>query len=294
MMIDFGNIITAMVTPFNQDGSVNYSMAVELAHYLIENGTTTLLLAGTTGESPTLTHEEELALFDVMVKTFKGKVCIMAGTGSNSTVTAIESSKKAEDLGVDCFLQVVPYYNKPTQEGMLQHFEAVADATSLPIMLYNIPGRTGVNMLPETIHQASLHPSIVAVKEAAGSVEQVTQIKQLVSADFQIYSGDDGLTLDFLKEGALGVVSVASHCVGFLLNQLVTSYHKGDVDVADQLHQQLAALFDVLFITSNPAPVKYALKRMGFDVGGLRLPLCEVTVSQKQHIDAVLVSLNLI
>ncbi len=293
-MINFGNVVTAMITPFNDDYSVDYDMAIELGHYLIENGTSTILLAGTTGESPTLTHDEELELFKRFSKEFNGKVNIMAGTGSNSTLTAIEATKMAQDVGVDASLQVVPYYNKPSQDGILKHFESIASATSIPLMLYNIPGRTGVNMDAQTIYKCSLIPSIVALKEAAGSVSQLKEIKSLVSDDFQLYSGDDGLTLDFMKEGAVGVVSVASHCVGLKINEMISMYKRGKIEEAEQINTFLEDLFDVLFISSNPAPVKYALSVMGFDVNSLRLPLIPISAENQAVVKHCLHSLSII
>lgn len=284
----FGNIVTAMVTPFNAAGQVDYDEAIRLGEYLVATGTETILLAGTTGESPTLTHEEEFQLFERFVSHFKGKAKIMAGTGSNSTVTAIESTKIAESIGVDAVLQVVPYYNKPSQEGMFQHFKAVAESTSLPIMLYNIPGRTGVNMDPETTARLAEIPNIVAIKEAAGSVEQVSAIRKLANKEFQIYSGDDALTLDFMAEGASGIVSVAAHVVGKQIKEMVTLFLAGNVTAARQISDSLSALNEALFITANPAPVKYALRKKGFAVGTPRLPLVDVTTSEAALLDPLL------
>ena len=293
-MGSFGQVVTAMVTPFTQEGTVNFEEAIRIAHHCIDNGSDTLLLAGTTGESPTLTHEEENKLFKVMVNETKGKSLIMAGTGSNCTQTAINATQEAEALGVDASLQVVPYYNKPSQEGIIQHFKAIAESTSLPIMLYNIPGRTGINMQPETIATLSGIPNIVAIKEAAGSIEQVKHIKSLVPEDFDIYSGDDGLTLPFMQEGAVGVVSVASHCAGSLIQSCIQAYLNGDIKKAEDIHDKLTPLYDVLFITSNPVPVKAALSLMGFKPGRPRLPLVEATQSQIEKVKDVLVSLSLI
>ncbi len=293
-MIDFGNVVTAMVTPFNSDNSINYDMALEIGHYLVENGTTTILLAGTTGESPTLSHDEELKLFKLFVKEFGGKVKIMAGTGSNSTLTAIESTKMAEDVGVDASLQVTPYYNKPSQDGLIKHFENVANHTSIPIMLYNIPGRTGVNMTPETICKCSQIPGIMSLKEAAGSVSQLKEIKSLVDPSFQLYSGDDGLTLDFMKEGAVGVVSVASHCAGLKINEMINAFKANKITDAEEIHFSLEDLFDALFISSNPAPVKYALSVIGFDVNVLRLPLLPISIEQQSIVKHCLTKLAII
>lgn len=293
-MIDFGNVITALITPFDSNDNVNIDESVRLSKHLVANGTDTLLLTGTTGESPTLTHQEEYDLYQAYVDTFKGKVPIMVGTGSNSTKTAIEATQKAQAFGADATLQVVPYYNKPSQAGMIQHFKAIAANTDLPIMLYNIPGRTGVNMSPETIAELAEVPSIVGIKEAAGSVEQVKNIKALVPDSFEIYSGDDGLTVDFMKEGAVGVVSVASHIAGAQIQEMVAAFKAGDVSNANSISKRLMPLFDVLFITSNPSPVKYALNECGFNVGQPRLPLIDVTDEEKQQVKDVLTSLSLL
>ncbi len=284
----FGPIVTAMVTPFDKEGKVNYKQAVELMDYLIQNKTTTILLTGTTGESPTLSHDEEYELYRLAVKYFKGKAHLMAGTGSNCTKTAIESTQMAEDIGMDSTLQVVPYYNKPCQDGIFNHFRAISDASPLPIMIYNIPGRTGINMTAETVKRCTEIKNIVALKEAAGSVEQMKEFRSVCPIDFHIYSGDDGLTLAFLKEGATGVVSVASHVAGQQIHDMITAFHANDIEKASNLDKILQPLFDVLFITSNPIPVKAALKLIGFNCGTTRPPLMAVTEEQKQKIETVL------
>lgn len=293
-MLEFGHVITAMITPFTQEGAVDFDEARRLGHWLIQHGTDTLLISGTTGESPTLTHDEEFRLWETMISEFKGKAKIMIGTGSNSTTTAIESTKKAELLGADAVLQVVPYYNKPSQEGMFRHFQAVATSTNLPVLLYNIPGRTGVNMTPETMLRLSHIPNIIGVKEAGGSVDQVKAIHALLPDSFLIYSGDDGLTLPFLKEGAVGVVSVASHLVGSDMQDMISAFNQGDIDKATHIDEQLRPLFDVLFITSNPSPLKAALNMTGFHVGDPRLPLVATTDDENHRIQSVLKSLKLI
>jgi 4-hydroxy-tetrahydrodipicolinate synthase len=293
-MIEFGNVITALITPFDKNDNVNIEESLRLSKHLVANGTDTLLLTGTTGESPTLTHQEEYDLYQAYVQEFKGNVPIMVGTGSNSTRTAIIATQKAQSYGADATLQVVPYYNKPSQEGMIRHFKAIAENTDLPVMLYNIPGRTGVNMEPETIATLADVPNIVAVKEAAGSIDQVKKIKALVPETFNIYSGDDGLTVDFMKEGAVGVVSVASHVAGQQIQKMVAAFKAGDIQTAESLSTALMPLFDVLFITSNPTPVKAALELQGFNVGRPRLPLIEATESERQKVKDVLASLSLL
>ena len=293
-MTEFGRLMTAMITPFNEKGEVDYKEAIKVAEFLVETGTDTIVLAGTTGESPTLTHEEEFTLFKTIRDAVGSRVKLMAGTGSNCTRTAIASTKEAEKLGLDASLQVVPYYNRPSQEGLYQHFKAIAESVKFPILLYNIPGRTGRNMEPETIARLAEIPNIIGIKEAAGSVEQVAKIRQLTPPDFLIYSGDDGLTLAFMKEGAYGVVSVASHCVGRQIKDMMTLFAAGNQKEAYQIEDNLNPIFKVLFINSNPAPLKYALHAMGFKVGIPRLPLVEVTPNEKDQIAAVLQALEIV
>ncbi len=293
-MTDFGRVLTAMVTPFKNDGSVDFDEAVRLADYIIQNGSDGLVLHGTTGESPTLTHEEEFELYRAIKNALGKKTKIIAGTGSNSTATTISSTKKAEEIGVDGAMVVVPYYNRPTQAGLVAHFEAVAKATKLPLIIYNIPGRTGVNMLPETVAQVAKNKNYVSIKEAAGSAEQVSALRQALPRDFLIYSGDDSLTLPFMAVGACGVISVASHNAGKLIQQMVNAFASGKVAEAESLHQKLLPLFKVLFIESNPAPVKAACRLMGFKVGKPRLPLVDVTAETEAKIKKVLQDLSLI
>ena len=291
-MTEFGSVITAMITPFTEAGEIDFKAAINLGKHLIKTKSSGLLLVGTTGESPTLTHEEEYAYFTTFQKELGNEVHLMAGTGSNSTRTAIEVTQKAEAMGMHSSLQVVPYYNKPCQEGMYRHFKEVAKNTGLPIMLYNIPGRTGANMLPETIARLAEIPNIVAIKEAAGSVEQVKQIRALTPPEFKIYSGDDGLTLDFMKEGACGVVSVGSHIVGTEIADMISKAAAGEHEKAQFILNQLNPLFDALFMSPNPAPVKAALNMMGFNVGVPRLPLIEAPKELQLKLKTLLADLN--
>jgi 4-hydroxy-tetrahydrodipicolinate synthase len=292
--MEFGSLITAMVTPFDSSGELDLDEAIKLGHHLIETGSTALLLTGTTGESPTLTHNEEYRLFEAMVQEFRGKVHIMAGTGSNCTRTAIESSQIAEKLKVDSLLHVSPYYNKPSQDGMYAHFTAIADSVDTPIMLYNIPGRSVVNLEPETVQALSAHSNIVAIKEAANSVEQVRRIRELTPSDFLIYSGDDSNILNFMVEGACGVVSVASHIVGKQIEEMIVSFNNNDLEKARQLNAHLMPLFDGLFVAPNPTPVKAALNMLGFNVGGVRLPLMELSSEDTQFVQRLLSDMDLI
>ena len=273
-MTNFGRIITAMVTPFGESGQVDYDVAAKLAKHLVENGSDSLVICGTTGESPTMTWDEEYQLFQSVKDAVGDRAKVIAGTGSNSTREAISATQKAADLGLDGALLVVPYYNKPPQDGLYLHFEAIAKAVpEMPIMLYNIPGRTGQNMLPETIAKLAKIDNIVSVKAASGSLDQASQIRRLTAPDFSIYSGDDSLTLPLLAVGAAGVVSVASHIVGPQMKTMVDAFFAGKVSEASEMQQKLLPLFKALFATTNPIPVKAALRHLGWAVGGTRLPL---------------------
>ena len=293
-MTDFGMVLTAMVTPFKPDGSMDYQRAVEIANYLADNGSDGLVVHGTTGESPTLSHEEEYELYRVVKKAVGGRVKIIAGTGSNSTATSIISTQEAEKLGVDGIMIVVPYYNKPSQEGMYQHYKAVAGSTKLPIIIYNIQGRTGVNMTADTVARLAKIKNIVGIKEASGILEQASEIRQKTPKDFVIYSGDDDKTLEIMKRGGCGVISVVSHIAGKEIKKMCEAFHAGKFDEAERINARLAPLFKVLFITTNPTPVKAALAMIGQPAGGLRLPLIEANASEKEQIRKVLKDLKLI
>ncbi|QNB46816.1 4-hydroxy-tetrahydrodipicolinate synthase [Thermanaerosceptrum fracticalcis] len=293
-MSKFPRMITAMVTPFKDDLSVDYEGAQKLALYLIESGNDGLVIAGTTGESPTLSLKEKLSLFTAVKEAVGNKGQIIAGTGSNSTADSIYLTQEAEKIGVDGIMAVVPYYNKPNQEGMYQHFKAIATETSLPVMLYNVPGRTGTNLLPETVARLAGIGNIVALKEAAGNLDQVSTLKTLLPEDFLIFSGDDSLTLPMLSVGAYGVVSVAGHLIGNSLKKMIDSYMSGDVHQARVIHQQLFPLFRAIFVTTNPIPVKKALSLLGLPSGKLRLPLVEASAKETETITEALTKLNLI
>ena len=294
-MVDFGRVLTAMITPFKEDGSVNYDMAAQLAAYLANNGTDTLVVCGTTGEAPTLTWEEEYQLFSVVLEAVDQKAKVIAGCGSNSTKEAIAATQKAAKIDIHGTLQVVPYYNKPPQAGLYQHFQAVAQASpDLPVLLYNVPGRTGQNLQPETVARLASVKNIVGIKESSGNIDQVSEIRRLTPKEFQIYSGDDYMTLPLLAIGAKGVVSVASHLVGPKLQQMIQAFSSGQVQVATEIHLQLFPLFKALFVTTNPIPVKQALKLQGWEVGSTRLPVCEADTSISQKLETVLKELNLI
>ncbi len=287
-MSSFGKIITAMVTPFDHKGNIDFAKTTQLVNYLIENGSDALVVAGTTGESPTMTSEEKIALFSHVVKVADKRVPIIAGTGSNDTRASIELSKKAEKAGVDALLLVAPYYNKPSQAGLYAHFKAIADSTKLPIMLYNIPGRTSVNIEPETIIKLSLVDNIVALKESTGSIAAATEIIANTADDFALYSGDDLMTLPLLSVGSQGVVSVASHVIGNEMQEMVEAYMSGEVQRAAELHRELAPLMTGLFIAPNPAPVKTALQFKGMDVGSVRLPLLPLTAEDRDFLSGLM------
>jgi len=284
----FGSLLTAMITPFDAKGKVNFKEVERIADFLIKNGTDTLVVTGTTGESPTLTYQEEKDIYKTVLKIAKGRAKVMAGTGSNATSSAIEASVVAEKLGVDGLLQVVPYYNKPSQEGMYQHFKAVADATALPIVLYNIKGRTGVNMETETLLRLCEFKNIVGMKEASGDLKQIKEVIDRTPKDFLVYSGDDGLTLEVMKLGGDGVISVASHVAGPQIKNILNLALQKKFDEAAKFDSQLQELYKVLFITSNPVPVKAAMEMLGFKVGSVRLPLVDANVSERAQVEAVL------
>lgn len=284
MVKHFGNLLTAMVTPFDDKMEVDYTQAANLAKYLAEHGSDGIVVCGTTGESPTLTKEEKIKLWQVVKEAVAGKAAVIAGTGSNNTKESIAMTKEAEKLGVDGAMLVGPYYNKPSQEGFYQHFKTVAESTSLPIIVYNVPGRTGTNILPQTVIRLSEIPNIVAVKEASGNVEQASQIRRGTAPDFMVYSGDDSLTLPILAVGGTGVISVASHVIGDQMQEMIKAYLSGDVKKASALHLELFPVFKGLFITSNPVPVKAALNLKGIKVGSTRLPLVDAA---PEHLEAI-------
>jgi 4-hydroxy-tetrahydrodipicolinate synthase len=284
-----------MITPFNVDGSVNYEVAEKLAVYLVENGSDALVVCGTTGESPTMTWAEEYELFRLIKQAVAGKAKVIAGTGSNSTQEAIDATGKAAKIGLDGTLQVVPYYNKPPQSGLYAHFRAIAEAVpDLPLMLYNVPSRTGANLQAETTIQLAEVANIVAIKEASGNLDQVSAIRRDTPSDFAIYSGDDSITLPLLAIGAQGVVSVASHLVGARLQTMIQAFQAGQVQTATQIHLDLFPLFRALFLTTNPIPVKHALALQGWQVGTSRPPLGELSTDLANALKSVLVDLKLV
>jgi 4-hydroxy-tetrahydrodipicolinate synthase len=286
--MNFGQVLTAMVTPFDQNGEIDFNATRTLVDYLIENGTDGIVVAGTTGESPTLTTEEKVALFKVVVDAVNGRVPVIAGTGSNNTRASISLTKQAEEAGVDGIMLVVPYYNKPSQEGLYQHFKAIAETTPLPIMLYNIPGRCVVNLSVATLIRLAQLPNIVAVKEASGNLDAMAETISQAPSDFTLYSGDDGLALPVLAIGGAGVVSVASHIIGNELQAMINLFKKGQVKEAASAHRRLLPIMKGLFAAPNPAPVKAALNMNGINVGGLRLPLLPLSDEEQSTLQALL------
>jgi 4-hydroxy-tetrahydrodipicolinate synthase len=290
----FGHVVTAMVTPFDAGGEVDYAKAATLARRLIEDGNDALVVAGTTGESPTLSDEEKIGLFRAVKDAVGDRGKVIAGTGTYDTAHSIHLSQEAHRAGVDGLLLVNPYYNRPSQDGLYAHFRAVAESTPLPVMLYNIPGRTGVNCTPDTIARLAQIPNIVAVKEAAGSLDQVSEIRVRTPDHFLIYSGDDSLTLPKLAVGAVGVVSVAGNITARPIQQMIRAFFGGRVEEALAIHRRLWPLFKVLFITTNPVPVKCAMRLVGFDCGRVRLPLVDATPKEEEQIRSVLAALDLV
>ena len=288
----FGRVLTAMVTPFTENGDVDYELAIKLSNYLFENGSDGIVLCGTTGESPTLSWAEQHDLFIAVKGSLDSSCKVIVGTGSNSTSEAVEATKKAYDSGADGALVVVPYYNKPPQEGLYKHFSSIAkSAKDLPLMLYNIPGRTGCNLLPDTVKKLMDFSNILSIKAASGRIEEVTELRAICGSELSVYSGDDSLLLPMLSVGAVGVVSVASHLVGLQLKEMIHSFQSGKVSKALAIHEKLQPLFKALFMTTNPIPIKAALELSGWDVGNPRSPLSPLTNDMKKQLSFILNSL---
>ena len=287
-MARFGRLVTAMVTPFNDQLEIDYGKTERLIDHLLATGTEGIVVSGTTGESPTLTRAEKLELFRHVVAYAKGKCHIIAGTGSNDTAASIEFTQAVKDIGVDAVMLVAPYYSRPSQEGLYAHFKAIAAATDLPVILYNVPGRTAVNMNAETTLRLAELPNVVCVKEASGNLGQMAKIVEYAPEGFELYSGDDGLTLPILAIGGVGVISVASHVAGVQMRNMMNAFFAGDHVQAASLHRKLLPVFEGLFAYPSPTPVKEALNKLGVNVGGVRLPLVELNEAEKAFVHSLL------
>lgn len=283
-----GRLLTAMVTPFDAEGEVDYEQAKNLARALLDSGSDGLIISGTTGESPTLSREEKLRLFTEVKSAIANRGMIIAGTGSYNTRESQELTKEAERIGVDACLLVVPYYNRPTQQGLFEHFEAIAQATTLPCILYNVPSRTVANLAPDTVIKLSQIDNIVGVKEASGNLRQVAEIVQGTRDDFLVYSGNDADTLLILALGGYGVISVASHLVGIQIKEMIERFLSSRTQEAASIHRHLLPLIDAMFVNPNPMPVKYALNYLGFPAGKPRLPLVNPDEKSAEIIRATL------
>lgn len=292
----FGRLLTAMVTPFNADGSINYEAGADFADWLLANGSDGLVVEGSTGEAATMDMDEKIKFMQTIVARVNGRAKIVAGAGTNCTASTIDLVKKMEACGVDGVLVVGPYYNKPTQEGYYQHFAAVAKATKLPIIVYNVPGRTGGNIAPETVARlAADFSNIVAIKEAAGNVAQTAELYRVLPEDFSIYSGDDGLILPFLSVGACGLISVLANVNGNILQQLMQAYSEGRVKDAADLNKVMVPLAKAMFVESNPIPIKAAVTKVtGINAGAPRLPLTPISSAAEAKLDAALKAAGMI
>jgi 4-hydroxy-tetrahydrodipicolinate synthase len=291
--MEFGRLLTAMVTPFHADGSVNYEAAAQVARHLVATGSDGIVVTGTTGESPTLTTEEKLGLYRAVKDAVGAGAAVVAGTGSYCTHESVELTREAEKSGVDGVMAVVPYYNNPPQEGLYRHFRAIAESTSLPVTLYNIPSRSPRNMEAATTIRLAEIPNIVAVKEASGKLEQVAEIIAKTPASFRVYSGDDSATLPLMSMGAYGIISVAAHVVGKQIKQMIEAFVAGRPAEAAEMHGRLLPFFNACFCTTNPIPIKAAVNMLGIPAGGLRLPMIDADEKVKSTLRAAAADLGI-
>ncbi|MCQ2009002.1 MAG: 4-hydroxy-tetrahydrodipicolinate synthase [Sporolactobacillus sp.] len=275
--MDFGRLLTAMVTPFDEKGKVSLERTTDLIEHLIKTGSDGVVVAGTTGESPTLSHEEKLMLFEHVVRVVDGRIKVIVGTGNNNTKLSVDFSKEAAKLGVDAVMAVAPYYNKPNQAGLYAHYKAIAEHVDVPVIIYNIPSRSKVNISAETIIRLSQIDNIVAVKEASGNLDQMATIINGTKDDFHLYSGDDGLTLPILSIGGHGVISVSSHVIAPEMKQMISAFLDGRVSESAEQHRNMLPFMRELFAAPSPAPVKALLNKLGINVGSVRLPMVDLT-----------------
>jgi len=287
-MAEIGRLITAMVTPFDEHGEVDYEQAKRLANALLDSGSDGLVITGTTGEGPTLSSEEKIRLYGEVKQAIGNRGAVIAGTTDNNTAASIELSKEAEGVGADALLLTVPAYNKPPQEGLYQHFKAIAASTQLPCLLYNVTSRTSLNMTDETTVRLSHIDNIVGIKEAGSDMDQITRIIDGAKDGFRVWSGNDNETFYIMSTGGFGVVSVLAHLVGSQIKQMMGLLLEGDVEQSAAEHRRLLPLFKVAFVESNPIPIKYALNRVGFNVGNTRLPLVPLSEKAAKQMDEVM------
>jgi len=287
-MARFGRVITAMVTPFTDDLSLDVDRAQELAGWLVDHGSDGLVVTGSTGESATLTDQEKIAMWRAVAEAVGDRATVIAGTGTYDTAHSIHLSEEAQKAGADGLLIVTPYYNKPPQRGLIEHFTSIAGSTGLPILAYNIPGRTGLRIEHDTLLRMAEVDNIVAVKDSTGDLDAIAHLIRAAPDGFEVYSGDDWATFGYVGLGAAGVVSVAAHVVGERIRQMIEQLESGDLASARKLHYELLPVFDAMFITSNPIPLKRAMELIGQPVGGPRLPLVEASDDETARIEVAL------
>jgi 4-hydroxy-tetrahydrodipicolinate synthase len=292
-MKDWGRLLTAIITPFDHSG-VNRGELARIANHLVDTGSTGVVVAGTTGESPTLTHEEKLCAFETVLEAVGDRAAVLAGTGTNNTAESILLTKEAEAIGVHGAMVVSPYYSKPSQEGLYQHFSAIAAETRLPIVVYNIQSRTSVNIETDTVARLAGVENIIAVKEASGSISQISDVCATVPKSFRVYSGDDALTLPLMAVGGFGIISVIGHVVGRQIREMLDQFLSGRNEQAIEVHKSLLPVTKALFCTTNPVPVKEAMGMLGFDVGAFRLPLTPLTPEQRDKVRTALAQFGLL
>ena len=280
-----GRLLTAMITPFHENGDINFEMAAKLAKAIVDSGSDGLVIGGTTGEAPTISDEEKLKLFSVVKESIGNNHSLIAGTTNNNTKESIKLSKLAESENVDGLLLTVPSYNKPTQEGLYQHFKNISEEVSIPCILYNVPSRTSLNMTDETTIKLSELKNIIGIKEASNDLDQITSIIDNTSSDFKVWSGNDNETLYIMAAGGYGIVSVSGHIVSGQIKQMIGNLLEGNIELAGKDHRRLLELFNIIFIVTNPIPIRYYVKKSGFDIGSPRLPMTEATDEVKSILD---------
>tara|TARA_Y100000588_G_C13997306_1_gene814075 strand:+ start:72 stop:956 length:885 start_codon:yes stop_codon:yes gene_type:complete len=291
--MEIGRLLTAMITPFDENGDINYDMAAKLSKAIIDSGSDGLVIGGTTGEAPTINDQEKLKLFSVVKESIGSEHALIAGTTNNNTKESVKLSKLAEAAGVDGLLLTVPSYNKPTQDGLYQHFRAISEEVSIPCILYNVPSRTSLNMTDETTIKLSDLKNIVGIKEASSDLDQITRIISNTSDDFKVWSGNDNETLYILSAGGYGIVSVAGHIVSSQIKELIGHILEGNIEVAGKEHQRLLEFFNIIFIVTNPIPIRYYVKKAGYDIGSPRLPMTEPDEQTKAILDESLKKYNI-